>query len=204
MFDLFGLFRKNPQGATLRNGYLDEHGYYLAQAKKKPLHANGHSMPVIPYVVFDLLNDKLNKDFNTFIRWDIYSYRWALHTFKHSSSCRISLKKKSGSNHRHFVRDGEKTIEELTQYSKDHENRFDLILFDGPEKSGSASLICSMLKNSGIIVITDDFNDPYDFGQALAQCTACGFKSLKVTNPAPMFDSLTAAVLYKPDNFMNL
>ena len=204
MFKLFDFFRKNPQGATLRNAYLDEHGYYLAQEKKKPLRADGHSTPVIPYVVFDLLKNKLDKDFSAFIRWDIYSYRWALHTFKHTSSCRIGLKKKSNGNHRHFVRDGEKTIEELTQYSHEHEKRFDLILFDGPEKNESASLICSMIKDSGVIVMTDDFNDPYDFEQALEQCSKAGFKSLKLTNPAPMFDSLTAAVLYKPDNFLNI
>ena len=140
MFDLFRFFRKNPQGATTRNAYLDEHGYYLAQEKKKPVRADGHSAPVLPYAVFDLLSGKLEKNFNAFIRWDIYSYRWAMHTFKHTSSCRISFKKKAGSEHRHFVRDGEKKLEELIQYSKDHEKRFDLILFDGPEKSESVSL----------------------------------------------------------------
>ena len=205
MFSLFRLFgKKNDMGVTTRNAYLDSHGYYLAQAQRKPIRANGHSAPIIPYALYDLLADKITKEFSIFVRWDIYSYRWALHTFQHTSSCRIKLKKKSDSGHRHFVRDGEKTLEELRSYSKDHENRFELILFDGPEKNEVAPLMIPMLKANGVIVMTDDFNDPYDFDRALKQFVQAGFKTLMITNPAPMFDTLNGALIYKPGCFVDL
>ena len=121
MFKLFG--KKNPLGVTARNSYLDNHGYYLAMEKHRCIKADEHSAPQIPYVLFDLLNSKIEKSMACCVRWDIYTYRWGLHTFKRTSSCRIALKKKDSGGHRHFVRDGEQSAEQLQSTTMDPEKR---------------------------------------------------------------------------------
>lgn len=202
MFKLFG--KKNPLGVTARNSYLDNHGYYLAMEKHRCIKADEHSAPQIPYVLFDLLNSKIEKSMACCVRWDIYTYRWGLHTFKRTSSCRIALKKKDSGGHRHFVRDGEQSAEQLQSYTDEHLNKFDLIFFDGPDKKDEVKYITPMLKNSGIVIMTDDFSDEYDYESALEQFKAAGYKALCINNPAPLFHEMHAALIYKDGNFLGL
>lgn len=199
------LFRKdNGTGATTRNGYLDSHGYYLAMEKKRSVFANNHSAPQLPYAVADIIMNKIDKDMACCVRWDIMTYRWALHTFKRTSSCRIAMRKKSESGHRHFVRDGEQTPEQLQSYTQEHLKKFDLVFFDGPGKRDEVELVLPMLKDNAVVLMSDDFNDGYDFDSALAKFQAAGFKALTISNPAPVFHELTTAILYRADNFLGL
>lgn len=203
MFSISEIFRRRSHsGRTIRNSYLDNHGYYKSEEDRKPISRNGHSAPAIPYAVTDLLESKLNKEMSIFVRWDIYSYRWALHRGGHASSCCVKLKKKSSSGHRHFVRNSSVSAEELAAFSSDHQHSFDLMIFDGPDKHKEVPVILNMLAPRGIVIMTDDFSDPYDFDRALEQFTQAGFKSFQITNPAPLFHELTAAVLYRAENFV--
>ena len=202
MFKLFG--KKNLLGATARNSYLDNHGYYLAMQKKKAVFANNHSAPQLPYAIADILLQKVSKEMSCYVRWDIMTYRWALHTFKRTSSCRITMRKKSESGHRHFVRDGEQTPEQLAAYTKEHPQKFDLLFYDGPGKRDEFDNILPMLKANAVVFLTDDFNDGYDFDSTVEKFKSSGFKALIITNPAPVFHELTAAVIYREDNFLGL
>ena len=202
MFSIAKIFgRRNHNGKTIRNGYLDNHGYYKSFEEHKPISRSSHSAPLMPYAVTDLLESKLSREMNIFVRWDIYTYRWALHRGGHASSCCVSLKKKSASGHRHFVRNSNLTDEEMLSYSQDHQHSFDLLIFDGPDKHKAVPQIMEMAAPGGIVVVTDDYSDPYDFERTLEQFAQAGFKSIQITNPAPLHDELTAAILYKADNF---
>ena len=139
-----------------------------------------------------------------YVRWDIMTYRWALHTFKRTSSCRISMRKKSESGHRHFVRDGEQTPEQIISYTQEHLKKFDLLFYDGPGKRDEVEQILPMLKDNAVVLMIDDFNDGYDFDSALEKFQAAGFKALKITNPAPVFHELTGAILYRQDNILDI
>ena len=205
MFGLDKLFhRRRSYGKTVRNGYLDEHGYYLARAKRKPLSRNGHSAANLPYAVADLIKSKLKKDCSAYIRWDIFSYRWALRHCDHTASCRISMQRKNSYSHRHFVRTGDQSKEALENYTLDHANKFDLIIFDGPGKAAEAALILPMLKNNGVVIVVDDFDDPYDFSQTLDFFRQQNMKTLVLCNPSPMHDALNSAIVYRAENFLDL
>lgn len=204
MFKIFKLFgRGNDNGVTTRNGYLDTRGYYLAMEKKRSVGANNHSAPHLPYAITDIINQCLSKENTLFVRWDIYSYRWGLHTFKHTSSSRIKLKK-TDNNHRHFVRDGEKSLEELQNYCEEHRSKFDLVIFDGPDKRTEVELIKPMLKAASVVVLVDDFSDEYDFEQTVEAFKADGFKALVITNPAPLAHSMKGAIIYRNDNILGI
>ena len=202
---MFSFFKnRRSVGKTIRNGYLDSHGFYLAMEKRKAVQLNEHCAPLMPYAIADILQPKLDKSMTVFIRWSIATYRWSLHTFQHTSSSRIGFKKKNKSNHRHFVRNEEKTLEELQQYTNEHLKEFELIFLDGPDKAEEVALLLPMLKENGIVVAVDDFVDPYNYEQTLEAFKAAGFKVLQLTNPAPMFDTLSGAIIYKDDNWLDL
>ena len=83
-------------------------------------------------------------------------------------------------------------------------NKFDLFFFDGPDKAEEVKYIIPMLKESGVVILTDDFTDEYDFETAVQQFKDAGFKALCINNPAPCFHTLNAAVLYREKNFLEL
>ena len=199
------MFKRNSAvGPTTRNSYLDDHGYYLAMEKKKSVFANEHSAPQLPYAMADILFSKISKEQACSVRWDIYTYRWALHTFRRTSSCRIAIRKKSSSGHRHFVRDGEQSAEQLAEFTQTHLKKFDLVIFDGPDKAEEVENIIPTLTDSGVVAMVDDFSDGYDFETALSKFHAAGFRSLIIKNPAPLFHELTGAIIYRDDNFLGL
>ena len=205
MFNIFNIFRKKRfHGATSRNGYLDDHGYYLSMDEKKSLSTNHHSALQLPYAISDLICRANCRDLCCYVRWSIYSYRWALHNFKHTSSNRISMRKKSSTGHRHFVRDSDLTRDMIKDYADEHQKRFDLMIFDGPGKHDFADFVPGMLTDSGVVVMVDDFSDPYDFETALEKIRQANFKVLLINNPAPLFHNLPGAIIYRDGNFLGI
>ena len=100
--------------------------------------------------------------------------------------------------------DPDASLEELQNYCEEHRSKFDLVIFDGPDKRTEVELIKPMLKAASVVVLVDDFSDEYDFERTVEAFKADGFKALVITNPAPLAHSMKGAIIYRNDNILGI
>ncbi len=199
MWGLKNLFR-NRSGRTARNRYLDVHGWYLSRDRNKAMTLDTHSAPLLPYSLADLLEERLRQTHQAFVRQDMHTYRWLLYRVSRVSSANVAMHRVGNSRKGRFERNEDFSPEALTEYMTAHMACFDLMLFDGPAKLPSAEVMLKGLAPGGVMVLINNDRDEYDFGKTRDFFAAKGFRAIMFRNPAPLYQELTAVLLYRPGN----
>lgn len=194
--------RKSREGFTVRNSYLNCHGWYLSRERGKALNLERRSMPLLPYSLTDLLDSRTTSAMRVFVRYDMGTYRWFLHRARHVSSLQIDTANTEGrSRFKHRV---DLSREEMDKYVSSHQDKFDIAVVDGPEKGSSLNMIIRMLNHNGVFIIVDDQYDRINIDDVQDDLRQAGFRSLEFVNPSPRDGTMKAALFYRDGNVLGI
>ena len=193
----FSLFKKKSVRGNL---YLQKHGLYKSDGY--PIGEDGRSMPMLPYVVTDLLLMRRENINYVYVNSNEFSFRWAWRTFRGVFSPNIQMIKMTHERVKFVVKKAD-IKQKLADYQAQKVRLFDLVILDGSDKLAAGKLLLECASPRAIFLLPMDITDLTDYDGVKQFLREHNFKIVNFVNPAPVIDSMGCAVCYRNDNVLD-
>lgn len=192
----------------VKNGFLNENGWWNSWKNKEPLDENGKPLPWVTYSFINFISDRLNNkmtvfEFGSGNSTQFYSQKvkW-IDTVEHDPDWFNKVKENLPEN----VSISNKTLEYGGVYSKaalDSKKKYDLIIIDGRDRVNSLINSIDALSLNGVLVLDDSERKTYQKG--VDYLLNSGFKKIDFWGVSPgLFYNKCTSIYYKNNNVLNI
>lgn len=191
-----------------KDTYFKDRAWYESVVSKVPMDENGQPIPIYPYVMIDLLKQKLSPELRVFEFGSGFSTLFYQERVKQVCSVehhegwfeKIKAQAKSNVDIRHVsLEDGENYENGCKLFGE----KFDLIVVDGRRRVKCAENCLPYLAENGVIIWDDSNRDRYQ--QGLRELQGKGFKRLDFYGlKATSWEGHQTTLFYRADNCLGI